>query len=334
MNVWEIAILKSMNSLGGEAGLQQIYEILPSFIQLTEEDLRETKWGGRPSYQHQVRSHITNLCQASELSRVSRGSYSLTEKGRKRIGVMAKKYKNPPIIEALCEFQFVPTHPWDLTIPGLMYEKVKNEFPDKQQKIGVGVQFVPTEKGLEHKMGHSPPRIQFHRKDKTALIQVAPDLLAVNQLKPYPTWSKFKPMILQNLHMYKEVANPKGFKRIELRYINKINIRAESVELSEYFDFYPYIPKKLPQSHTNFISRVEIPYLNNRDRMLITIGSALSERPDTLSIVLDIDYIMSISEAMQIDAVEEWLEQAHSAIESSFEHCIKDKSRILFEEVK
>ena len=87
MNVWETAILKTINSLGGEAGLQQIYERLTIFIKLTEKDLRKTEWGGRPAYQHQVRSHITNLCQAGELGRVSRGRYSLTEKGQGRIGV-------------------------------------------------------------------------------------------------------------------------------------------------------------------------------------------------------------------------------------------------------
>jgi len=40
MNVWEIAILKSIKSLGGEANLQKIYERLPDFIQLTEEAKR------------------------------------------------------------------------------------------------------------------------------------------------------------------------------------------------------------------------------------------------------------------------------------------------------
>jgi len=88
MNVWEIAILKSINLLGGEAGLQQIYNKLADFIQLTEEHLRKTKWGGRPAYQHQVRSHITNLCQAGELARISRGRYSLTKKGLRRINIL------------------------------------------------------------------------------------------------------------------------------------------------------------------------------------------------------------------------------------------------------
>lgn len=183
-------------------------------------------------------------------------------------------------------------------------------------------------------MEPSPPRIQFHRKDKTALIQVAPDLLVINHLKPYPTWSKFKPLILQTLQIYNKVANPKGFKQIGLRYINKINIEAESVELSEYVDFYPYVPKGLPQLHTNFLSRVEIPYFNNRDRMVVTIGSDVPKIPNTLSIILDIHYIMVNPEAIPMRATENWVEEAHSAVEKTFECCIKDKSRILFEEIK
>lgn len=81
MNVWEIAILKSIKSLGGEANLQKIYERLPDFIQLTEEAKRiEPKWGNRPLYQHWVRKYISNLCKNDELVWISRGNYSLPEK--------------------------------------------------------------------------------------------------------------------------------------------------------------------------------------------------------------------------------------------------------------
>jgi len=247
---------------------------------------------------------------------------------------MGKKYRNPPVIEALCEFQFVPAQKWDLTIPGLIYDKVKDKFPVREQQIGIGVQFQTTEKGLQHKVEPAPPRMQFYNKDKTALIQVAPDLLTINQLKPYPTWAEFKPMILEALEIYRMVANPKGFKRIGLRYINRISIKAPSVKVEEYIKFYASIPEDLPQFHTSFISRAEIPYKNNRDRMLITIGSAPPETPNTTSIILDVDYNVGIPEAIAMEACEEWIEQAHSTLEKAFESCITDKSRDLFEEVK
>lgn len=247
---------------------------------------------------------------------------------------MGKKYKNSPILEALCEIQLVSGQPWDLTLPGLVYEKVKDQFPDKKQQIGVGIQFRPTEKGLEHRVEPAPPRVQFYRKDKTALIQVGPDLFVVNHLKPYPTWAVFKPLILRNFQVYKGVANPRGFKRIGLRYINKIIFNAESVNLEEYFNFFPAIPEDLPQLNEGFISRVEIPYSNNRDRMIITISNATPEVPKTLPIILDLDYIMTVQDGISMEGFEEWLEQAHSAIEKAFESCITDKCRILFEEIE
>jgi uncharacterized protein (TIGR04255 family) len=247
---------------------------------------------------------------------------------------MEKKYKNPPIIEALCELRFIPSQQWDLTLPGLIYEKVKDKFPDKEQQIGVGVQFRPTEKGIEHKVEAAPPRVQFFKKDKTALIQVAPDLLAINQLKPYPTWPVFKPLILDNFQVYKDVAKPKGFKGIGLRYINRITFNAKSVKLEDYFNFYPFIPTDVPQVHTNFISRVEIPYRNNRDRMLITLSSAAPEEPDTIPIILDLDYIMFAQEGIFMDKFEEWLEEAHAAVEKTFESCITNNSKALFGEIK
>jgi uncharacterized protein (TIGR04255 family) len=245
---------------------------------------------------------------------------------------MSRKYKNPPIIEALCELQFVPNQPWDLTLPGLMYEEVKDRFPIKQQQVGIGVQFRSTEKGLEHRVEPAPPRVQFYRGDKAALIQVAPDLFVINQLKPYPTWSVFKPLISENFQIYKRVANPRGFKRIGLRYINKIIFNVGPVKLEDYFNFYPAIPEELPQVHADFISRAEILYSNNRDRMIITISNAIPEVPNAIPIILDLDYIMIIQEGIPMESFEEWLEQAHTAVEIAFESCITDRCRAIFED--
>lgn len=85
MSEWEDAILDAVASAGGEADLSHIYSTLQGTMQLTKQHLRATQWGGRPAYQHQVRSHITNLCQAGALRWVSRGRYALTPGGRTRV---------------------------------------------------------------------------------------------------------------------------------------------------------------------------------------------------------------------------------------------------------
>ena len=247
---------------------------------------------------------------------------------------MGKKYKNPPVVEALCEFQFISDKPWDLTLPGLIYEKVKGEFPVKQQQIGIGVQFRPTERGLEHKVEPAPPRIQFHKEDKTALIQVAPNLLVVNQLKPYPTWDKFKAMILKNFNIYEEVAQPKAFRRIGLRYINIIEFNKAQIELKNYSQFYPFIPDTLTQPYDSFLTRVEFPYEDAKERLILTLASVVPKKPNVISVLLDLDYVMATPEYVSLHDVSEWLEKAHERIEDAFEVCITDKAREIFEEEK
>jgi uncharacterized protein (TIGR04255 family) len=247
---------------------------------------------------------------------------------------MGKKYKNPPIVEALCEFQFVPSQPWDITIYGMLYEKIKDEFPVKQQQVGFGVDIQPREGRIEPKIEFGPPRMQFFSNDKISLVQVGPDLLTVNHLRPYPTWEKFKPLILKILGKYIDIGNPKGFRRIGLRYINKIDFDQHEIELMDYFNYYPSIPNNLPQTYKTFQVTVEIPYNNERDTLRLTFATIIPEKPNVLPLLLDLDYIMIIPEGIPLNELPAWLEDAHTAIENAFEACIKDNCRKLFEEVK
>lgn len=55
---------------------------------------------------------------------------------------MGEILKNPPLVEAVCEFQFVPESKWDWTIPGLLFEKIGKEFSERTEvhRLGVTVQ--------------------------------------------------------------------------------------------------------------------------------------------------------------------------------------------------
>jgi len=77
MQTWRVAILETIESLGGQASLQQIYEQIPNFKRLTEKDL--TEWGHQPMYHHYIRSIIAKLCKSGKLLPISRGFYSLRE---------------------------------------------------------------------------------------------------------------------------------------------------------------------------------------------------------------------------------------------------------------
>ena len=245
---------------------------------------------------------------------------------------MSRKYNNPPIFEALCEFQFIPSQDWDITISGLFYDKIRDVFPDKIQQTAVDFNIQPGQEGkFEQKVSLSQ-RMQFFRSDKTALIQLGTDILTINHLKPYPSWDVFKPLIFDTLNTYRGISNPKGIERIGLRYINLFEFDKGSVELKDYFNYFPSIPPELPQDLEAFIHHIEIPHNEGGNNLILVLKRIISKNPKLISLLLELNFFMIIPNSISFEQVSEWLENAHNQVEKAFEACITDKSRSLFME--
>jgi len=246
---------------------------------------------------------------------------------------MGRRYKNPPIVEALCEFRFEPSLPWDLAIPGLVYERVRDNFPKRRQVRALETSISAGHDGVEQQV-RTTDRMQFLREDEKALIQVGPDLLAVNHLRPYPTWQEFLPLIQRGLDAYCKTAAPKGIRRIGLRYINRIEIPGQGIELEDYFEFRPFVGPQLPQDLGTFIVGIQVPYEDLRDTLRLQLANVSIETLDTVALMLDLDYFLARPGEVPLDNVFEWVNVAHSRIEEAFEACVTDRLRQMFEEVR
>ncbi len=247
---------------------------------------------------------------------------------------VGRRYEKSPIIEAFCEFQFTPSNAWDLAIPGLVYEKVRPVFPKRKQAQSVEVELRTGQHRLDQDVRIRSDRVQFLREDETALIQVGPNLVAVNHLRPYPTWHGFLPIIHQGYEAYCDVAQPSGIRRIGLRYINSIELSGPKVDLESYFSFYPFLGPDLPQDHGAFVVGVEFAFEDLRDGLRLQMANAQPPRPDVMAIALDLDYFLAQPGAIELNAALEWVDAAHNRVEAVFEGCISDKLRELFEEVR
>lgn len=246
---------------------------------------------------------------------------------------MGRRYKNPPIIEALCEFQFEPGPPWDLAIPGLVYEKVRDNFPKRRQVRALETSLSAGPEGVEQQV-RTTDRIQFLCEDERVLIQVGPNMLAVNHLRPYPTWPEFLPLIRRGFEAYCEAASPEGIRRIGLRYINRIEIPGQCIELENYFEFRPFVGPQLPQDFGPFIVGIQVPYEDSRDILRLQLANASVETLDTVAVMLDLDYFLARPGELPLDNIFEWVDVAHSRVEEAFEACITDRLRKMFEEVR
>lgn len=85
---------------------------------------------------------------------------------------MPKRYNNPPIIEALCEFQFDEDVQWDLTLIGLIYDKLKDYFPQKKQ-LQLDLALAAATQ-TNQQIGPVPmiPLVRFLDSDEKKLVQI------------------------------------------------------------------------------------------------------------------------------------------------------------------
>ena len=245
-----------------------------------------------------------------------------------------KTYKKPPIVEAVCEFQFEEGSPWDPTIPGRVYEKVRSTFPILRQGERVTVSVIGSPEEFGPQFG-TLSLMQFLRKDEKALIQVGAHLLSVSVLKSYSSWPRFLSLIKRGFNTYRDIATPKGIRRIGLRYINHIEIPGHDIRLEDYFEFRPHVGRGLNQDFGTFALGIQFPYEESRDLLNLQLASLPKQflSSDNATITLSLDYFLLKPGEVALEEAFQWVDVAHLHIEDAFEACITQRLRQLFKEV-
>ena len=252
-------------------------------------------------------------------------------------------FNKPPFIEAICQFQFAPAadKPLDSTVPGLIYNLIRNDFPVVEEQPGIHLQFAM---GTPSQPQVSPVtnRVFFKRTDGTAIVQVGPNFLAVNCLPPYPNWDAFQATILDVLRIYQEIAQPVALFGVELRYINHINLPSTesglSVNIADYVTAYPNVPTSLlrPQG-LRFVQRVEIRMPESQGILVIqsaTVEAVQEDQSGVLQggIIMDLSFTFSDENLLPLAKASDWIDAAHNKVEQAFLACITEKARESFEE--
>jgi len=236
---------------------------------------------------------------------------------------MPRQYRKAPLVEALCEVAFKGREPWDWTVPGLLYERVKADFPVKRQAQSVDV-VVESSAGIHQQVRQY---MQFLRQDETALIQIRPDLLAIHHLPPYPGWDSFKQLILDQMDHYRHTVNPEAITSIALRYINRIEIEAERIALDDYFMSVPLLPDPIPQIFQDFVFQTNIPYEAPPSVMRFVFGTVpQNQELGKLGFLLDLRMASLEGNDLMAEEVSDWIESAHMHIETAFDSVLTEKT--------
>ena len=122
----------------------------------------------------------------------------------------ARKYKHPPIEEALCEFTFPPRaqgQQFDLTLPGrLQVQDSMKEYSGQARTQNIQT-IATAENTGQIAVQRTLISIELPMADGTRLISVGANTLAISVLRPYDGWQNFRPRIEQALEAFTENNN-------------------------------------------------------------------------------------------------------------------------------
>jgi uncharacterized protein (TIGR04255 family) len=246
---------------------------------------------------------------------------------------MGAVYSNPPLREAICEFRFPLGHPWDLTVAGMLYERVKRDYPRREQRRVREVEVMLAPEGLREELLITE-RAQFSTADGGCSIQVGPRLMTINCLPPYAVWEEFSPWIEEAFGNLRSVIEVEGIRTLTLRYVNTIEIHEPGARPEEFFSFYPIVPFSgagdAGFAVDGFIVGCEGSYEDGRDACRVELTDAVPETPDASAFLLNIDYFLAKEGSVEVEEVMDWIAVAHARVEEIFEACITDRLREQF----
>lgn len=246
-------------------------------------------------------------------------------------------YKDPPIVEAVCELRFQEPGDWDITAVPKFFEHIKNSYPAKPKPFQEQqVEIQPS----GYLVKQVTNKTQFANEEKGETVSVASTLLSVSDLPQYSGWKKFRVRVKSAVSNFLSVIEKVQVSRIGIRYINRIDFNeSEGVleNLDKYFTCIPPLAKGLPSVIANFQGMTELRFDEEPScscRINFSKGAEEDERKD-VSIFLDIDVGQTLKSPFEltkatVDDIMVLIDKNRTRERDVFEALITDESRKKF----
>ncbi|MFF4597097.1 TIGR04255 family protein [Amycolatopsis sp. NPDC001319] len=239
--------------------------------------------------------------------------------------------------EALCHFTFAEPLGWNMTTPGLIYQKIGHAYPaepEQQEQLQASVGIDPeNSESAGFSLNRGPVRAVF--KDSTGKRLLLLDALSfsVNSIPPYEGWESLYDRASAAFDALSDIKILTPVKRVAIRYINKVTIPAQEsgVELDDYFRI-PIVPFQSNQSIiAAFIHKVESFLPDKNATAVVTFGSSRDDEGEArATFILDIEIYRESQEGWTKESALSVANELKSYENAEFETLITDTTRELF----
>jgi uncharacterized protein (TIGR04255 family) len=241
-----------------------------------------------------------------------------------------REYPNPPIVEVICQVNFAEAIPWSAATPGLLYGRIRDEYP-AEPKSQTSVEATFDRTGGDVQVARGVQRFVYSNEKENRRLVANETSVSVNALLPYENWDILAQRFRSALTIYQGEISEFTPRSVSLRYINKIAVPAESIDTSDYFNV-PVLTSRQPDARLQgFVSRSQSFSPETSIATTITFASVVGHPVEGESaFILDIELEVQTSSDASFEELGELAGELHRWENHEFESSITDKCRELF----
>jgi uncharacterized protein (TIGR04255 family) len=216
-----------------------------------------------------------------------------------------RKLRNPPIVEAIIQINAAVTVPWEeasvvaalkAAVPELpkvevmkiaVMETTFNPFPIPDSDAQTPAGWTPLASGFNS--------VRMRSEDEKWIAIFGRDFMSLSRLRPYRGWEQLCEMALRLWKVHATIGRPETLNRIACRYINRIEVPIDDLNISDYLRDFGGVPAGFHSTgfmHHEVLGVPGRPFVINFIRAHQMPVSPDGGPPTTLPLILDIEVVL------------------------------------------
>jgi uncharacterized protein (TIGR04255 family) len=229
----------------------------------------------------------------------------------------------------ICQVTFAQPVPWSVATPGVLFKALEDEYPAEPKSLAsVEASFDRSE--AEFHLNPPNTRFIFANETQSRRLVANQSCLSVNGLSPYEEWPSIATRFRKAIDVFEKSVCAFSPGSVNLRYINRIIIPKEELDISEYFTIPVVKPHQPDAMIQGFVSRSQSMSPQTSIGTTITFASTEHAVAEESAFILDIELTAPAEESANVDELLEMMEELHRLENREFESSITQKCRELF----
>lgn len=260
-----------------------------------------------------------------------------TDQGKASVRPNRVEYEKPPIVEALCQFNFASPLAWSPVIPGLFFQKIRAEYPTEpavQQQVQANVEFPNDAAGrAQFTMGQGDQRLIYKNASENRLVVLTPTTISANSLPPYEGWPGLSSRFQRALTKTKSILGDPRVAAVSVRYINRIFVPdGRPFDVSSMFNIPFRVVGDTGATLKAHFQKSESILADGVTRGLSTFASVepIDGETDGEAYLLDLEFRRGLSDPISFVEAMAVADELKVRENAEFESCITDRTRELF----